>query len=158
MDLASVGPPSPTSKAAPDRPPELKLADKGTVGENFPAVVVGIGLNVNATAEQIPPQLQDRATSLRLVTGRSWDRGRLLFALVDEMDRMVTKLEQGEFPAILAAWQKRDALSGRELKWLTPAKKVICGIALGPDAHGILHIRDRQGRIHQVMSGDLDVE
>jgi BirA family transcriptional regulator, biotin operon repressor / biotin---[acetyl-CoA-carboxylase] ligase len=119
------------------------------------AVVIGIGLNVNTEAAHIPPELRERATSLLLATGRRWDRGLLLPALVEELDALVAELEAGRFPAILAAWRRRDALLGRELDWLTPAGEVVRGIALGPDAAGILHIRDAQGRIHEVISGDV---
>lgn len=128
---------------------------KGSEARNRPAVVVGIGLNVNTTAAMIPPELQDRATSLRLAANRSWDRGILLEAIIGELDGQVAALEQGRFPSMLAAWRQRDALLGRELDWLTLAGEVVHGTALGPDADGTLQIRDRQGNIHQVMSGDL---
>ncbi len=128
---------------------------KGSGARNRPAVVVGIGLNVNTTAAMIPPELRDRATSLRLAANRSWDRGILLEAIIEELDGQVVALEQGRFPSILAAWRQRDALLGRALDWLTPAGEVVHGTALGPDADGTLQIRDRQGKIHQVMSGDL---
>lgn len=123
--------------------------------EARPAVVVGIGLNVNLAAEEMPPDLRERATSLSQTTGRAWDRGALLAAVVDELAATLARLEAGEFPAILAAWRQRDALLGRELSWLTPAGQVVRGIALGPDEQGLLRIRDRQGRMHQVLSGDL---
>lgn len=125
--------------------------------DNAAAVVVGIGLNVNTEAAQIPPELRERATSLFLATGRRWDRGLLLPALVEELDALVAELEEGRFPAILAAWRRRDALLGRELNWLTPTGTMVRGIALGPDAAGILHIRDSQGRVHEVMSGDISL-
>lgn len=126
-------------------------------GGGRPAVVVGIGLNVNTTAARIPAALQERATSLRLVGGRSWDRGLLLAAMVEELDALLAELEQGRFPVILAAWRQRDALLGRELDWLTPAGKVVRGTALGPDPDGMLRIRDGRGRVHEVMSGDLSL-
>ena len=132
---------------------ESRLA-VGDDGEG-PLVVVGIGLNVNTSAEQLPSELQGRATSLGLATGRSWKRGPLLAAIAAELDALVVRLEGGEFAAILAQWRQRDALLGRELEWLTPAGGVVSGIALGPDGDGILQIRDRHGALHRVLSGDL---
>lgn len=127
-------------------------------GHGAPAVVVvGIGLNVNTTAAQLPPELQATATSLRLATGRVWQRGMLLAAIADELDALVGRLEAGEFAAILARWRRRDALYGRELAWLTPAGEVVRGVALGPDDDGALRIRDRRGAVHQVLAGDLTV-
>lgn len=129
------------------------------VGHAAPAVVVvGIGLNVNTTAEQLPPELQTVATSLRLVTGRPWLRGGLLAAIADELDGLVARLEAGEFAAILAQWRRRDALYGRQLQWRTPAGQTVRGVALGPADNGLLQLRDRQGTVHQVLSGDLTVD
>ena len=42
------------------------------------AVVLGIGLNVNQTREQLP----EDAGSLRTLTGREWDREELLSSLL----------------------------------------------------------------------------
>lgn len=123
-----------------------------------PAVVIGLGLNVNTTGDQWSPELEERATSLCLVAGRGWDRGELLIAISRELDAVVAALEQDRFAAILAAWRQRDALLGRELDWLTPAGEVVRGRALGPDHQGILHIRDHRGRTHAVMSGDLALQ
>lgn len=120
-----------------------------------PAVVVGIGLNVNTAVAMIPPELRQRVTSLRLVSGRSWLRGELLAAIAEAMDAQVARLEAGEFAAILEQWRQRDALLGRELEWLSVAGQVVRGIALGPDADGLLRIRDGQGQVHPVISGDL---
>jgi len=125
------------------------------MGAGRPAVVVGIGLNVNLAAGQLPPDLREQATSLSQVSGRYWDRGALLAALVNELAAVIAGLERGEFLAILAAWRQRDALLGRELDWLTPAGEVVRGVALGPDEQGLMRIRDRQGRTHEVLSGDL---
>lgn len=131
---------------------ECRLAGAGDKGA---AVVIGIGLNVNLAVAQLPPDLREKATSLSQVTARAWDRGLLLAAISEELAAILARLEAGEFPAILAAWQQRDALLGRELAWLTPAGEVVRGIALGPDEQGLLRIRDRQGRMHEVLSGDL---
>ncbi|MDF1614327.1 biotin--[acetyl-CoA-carboxylase] ligase [Desulfurivibrio dismutans] len=136
----------------------MEGATMETAAAGNPAVVIGLGLNVNTTSDQMAPELLARATSLRMTGGRSWDRGALLKAIGKELDEVVAALEQGRFPAILAAWRQRDALLGRELDWLTPAGEVVRGRALGPDHEGILQIRDRQGRIHAVMSGDLTLQ
>lgn len=126
-------------------------------GGELPAVVVGVGLNINNTAEQIPPELAQRATSLRLESGRGWDRGLLPGTIITQLDAQITRLERGEFSAVLAEWHRYDALINQELAWLTPTGEVICGIALGPGPDGILQVRDHRGEVHQVLSGDLSL-
>ena len=50
-------------------------------------VVLGIGVNVNQTADELPAETQTPATSLRLETGTPIDRARLLAAILLELER-----------------------------------------------------------------------
>ena len=65
------------------------------------------------------------------------------------------RLEKGDFPAILQEWRQRDACRDKILTWVTPKGKKVTGVSLGPDAEGILHIKDQAGTIHEVLSGDI---
>jgi BirA family biotin operon repressor/biotin-[acetyl-CoA-carboxylase] ligase len=59
-------------------------------------VRLGIGINVNQTAGELPEETVKPATSLRIETGKEWDRGVLLVAILLELE---TRYD---------AWQKRD--------------------------------------------------
>ena len=50
-------------------------------------VVLGIGVNANQTAEQLPPDAQTEPTSLRLVVGEPVDRAALLAAILLRVER-----------------------------------------------------------------------
>src|SRR3954453_16261733 len=50
-------------------------------------VVLGIGVNVNVTAEELPQEVDRPATSLLAETGREHDRGALLVELLDRLER-----------------------------------------------------------------------
>jgi BirA family transcriptional regulator, biotin operon repressor / biotin---[acetyl-CoA-carboxylase] ligase len=50
-------------------------------------VVLGIGVNVNQTAEELPAETPKRPTSLRLETGREWPRAPLVAAILLELER-----------------------------------------------------------------------
>jgi BirA family biotin operon repressor/biotin-[acetyl-CoA-carboxylase] ligase len=50
-------------------------------------VVLGIGLNVTQTREELPAQTPKPATSLRIETGREWPRAALLAAILLELER-----------------------------------------------------------------------
>lgn len=121
------------------------------------AVVIGVGLNVNTLPEAFVDDLHDSATSLLAKTGTPYDRGPLLAAILTELDRVVARLEQGEFPAILAEWRQRDIHAGQEVSWLNRQGQIVTGTSLGPDQEGFLHIRDGQGQIHAVISGDISL-
>jgi len=50
-------------------------------------VVLGIGVNVNQTEEELPTETPKPATSLRIETGREWPRAPLLTAILVELER-----------------------------------------------------------------------
>jgi len=50
-------------------------------------VVLGIGVNVNQTAEELPAETAKPPTSLRVETGREWPRAPLLAAILLEVER-----------------------------------------------------------------------
>src|SRR5262245_17175701 len=59
------------------------ILPEATVGQ----VVLGIGVNVNQTDEELPVETPKPATSLRIETGREWDRAPLLAAILLEFER-----------------------------------------------------------------------
>ena len=50
-------------------------------------VVLGIGVNVNVTAEQLPQEVDRPATSILVETGRELDRAKLLAELLVRLER-----------------------------------------------------------------------
>jgi BirA family transcriptional regulator, biotin operon repressor / biotin---[acetyl-CoA-carboxylase] ligase len=50
-------------------------------------VVLGIGLNVDQTVEELPAETPKPPTSLRIETGRDWPRAPLLAAILLELER-----------------------------------------------------------------------
>jgi len=50
-------------------------------------VVLGIGVNVNQRADELPAEAAKPPTSLRLETGRDWPRGPLLAAILLELEQ-----------------------------------------------------------------------
>jgi BirA family biotin operon repressor/biotin-[acetyl-CoA-carboxylase] ligase len=50
-------------------------------------VVLGIGVNVNQTTEELPAETAKPPTSLRVETGREWPRAPLLAAILLEVER-----------------------------------------------------------------------
>ncbi len=134
------------------------LTETGSIKEKGETVViVGIGVNVATTMQMLPEELQDKATSLALETGILFRRGELLAAMVDQIEVTVMKLQGGRFSAILHEFEQRDAIKGLSLHWLTPAGQIVTGVSVGLGRDGVLHIRDNEGEVHQVLSGDISL-
>jgi BirA family biotin operon repressor/biotin-[acetyl-CoA-carboxylase] ligase len=74
------------------RPPNDVFLDGKKVAGVLPEatvgrVVLGIGVNVNQTADELPRDTVKPATSLRIETGREHDRDELLTAILTELER-----------------------------------------------------------------------
>ncbi len=123
-----------------------------------PLVALGIGINLGTEVGQFPQEIQARATSLWLASGKVIGKGVMLTTLLLWIERLVFRLEQGDFVGILDEWRAKDATVGKWLTWLAISGQSVHGVSLGPDHEGQLVIRDSAGERHQVLSGDIALD
>ena len=71
-------------------------------GESGLGVVVGIGLNINESPDDIPEGLQDQATSLSIDSGEEFGRELILSSILNEFE----KLYFHNWNDIILLWQK----------------------------------------------------
>jgi BirA family biotin operon repressor/biotin-[acetyl-CoA-carboxylase] ligase len=74
------------------------------IGRN-PFAVVGIGLNVNQSLEDYPPELRERATSLAMVAGSRFDRNAVAASLMVELGK-AERLMRNSREELLSAWNR----------------------------------------------------
>ncbi len=130
-------------------------APQNDVSDSF--VVAGIGLNVNTAETMFPETVRDRATSLALIAGHEFDMILLFHKLLKSVLHQVKIHETAGFAPILREWRKRDILLGRDMQWVTKGRMIITGRGLGPDATGQLLAEDSSGRVHEILSGDVQL-
>jgi BirA family biotin operon repressor/biotin-[acetyl-CoA-carboxylase] ligase len=119
-------------------------------------VVLGIGVNLNMTAEQFPADLRSPATSLLLATGRPVARASFARTLLTELDALYTDyLHLGPEP-ILAAWEARCDLVGRPVA-VDGQGMPLHGIVAGIDRDGALLLTLADGSTERVLAGDVRV-
>ena len=75
------------------------------------AVVLGIGVNVGQTPDELPPN----AGSIRTLTGRGWDREELLSTLLDDLGSRYGAWRDGGLDAVYDGLGPRDFLRGRQV-------------------------------------------
>ena len=118
-------------------------------GRHF--AVVGIGVNINQT--EFPPEIADRASSLRLCLGRKQDRVGFAATLLKELESRVPALS-GDFTAILTEAEQRSAVLGEWVR-LHSGTEIFEGIAEMLDAEGNLLIRLRDGTLQRMTAGEI---
>ena len=131
------------------------LTEAELPGKQSPRIVLGIGLNISTPVQAFPPDLRERATSLQDHVAMPVIRGELLSVMVAEVEKIIYRLENEDFSAILADWRKLDATKDREMTWVATSGQRVKGVSLGPDSEGRLHIRDHAGHVHEILSGDI---
>jgi BirA family biotin operon repressor/biotin-[acetyl-CoA-carboxylase] ligase len=130
------------------------LTEMASAGASALYVVVGVGLNVNGL--EFPPELADRATSLRRALGQKIDRLDLLASVLNVLEPLYEDFERRGPAAAVAAFEAHAAFPAR-CRVTAPGHPGdrLEGVALGVDADGALRLRDDTGQIHRVISGEL---
>ncbi|MGH9025048.1 MAG: biotin--[acetyl-CoA-carboxylase] ligase [Acidimicrobiia bacterium] len=119
------------------------------LGAAPPAVVVGIGCNVNWTA--VPGDLAASATACNLEAGRPVDRDALLDALLVRLD---TRLDALGDPSLLADYRDRLFTLGQRVRAET-SSSVVTGIAVDVAADGELVVEDDNGARVTILAGNV---
>ena len=103
-----------------------------------PFQVIGIGINVNGTAEDFPEELRHIATTIRHETGRFIDRNRLVAQLLIALEPRLEDLLSHGADAIALAYRQRCTTIGRTVRALLPDGKEFTGVATHLEADGSL--------------------
>jgi BirA family biotin operon repressor/biotin-[acetyl-CoA-carboxylase] ligase len=124
----------------------------GTSGH---VLVVGTGINVNQAAADFPPELADRATSLRAAAGgRALDREDLLAAVLDRFERYRGTAELDGPETLRQAILPRLPQPGSRVVVQT-AEGRIEGTVEAILATGALLIQDATGARFPVVAGEI---
>jgi BirA family transcriptional regulator, biotin operon repressor / biotin---[acetyl-CoA-carboxylase] ligase len=113
------------------------------------AVVLGMGVNVNQTREQLP----ERAGSLRTLTGRAHDREELLAQLLQDLGLRYSHWLEGGLDAVYEGLGPRDFLRGRRV-----SVNGTSGTAVKIGRDGRLEIDTGDHRVESVESGEVTYE
>lgn len=115
------------------------LAEVAPSAGGAPAVVVGLGLNVSLTEEELPVP---HATSLTIAGARQTDRTVLVRSLLTEFARRFTAWRDADWATdeLAAAYRERCATIGTEVRAELPGGRQLTGIAEGVDDYGRLLI------------------
>jgi BirA family biotin operon repressor/biotin-[acetyl-CoA-carboxylase] ligase len=126
------------------------LTEMASDGERIRHIVLGVGLNVNGL--ELPPDLAERATSLRMACGSACDRAKLLVEFLAAFETIYDDFLAHGPKSGLEEWRRHAAL-GRVCR-VDCAGAEVEGIATDIDDDGALLVRDDAGRVHRVMSGE----
>ncbi len=139
----------PGDAAGPPRKVAGILTEMASLQDHIRHVVIGLGINVNATS--FPPALP--ATSLRLATGRRADRGALLATFLNTFEPAYDRFVAAGPADAVIRWRAHGHLPQRAR--IERDGTVLEGTAIDIDGDGALLVRDDDGQVHRVVSGEV---
>jgi BirA family transcriptional regulator, biotin operon repressor / biotin---[acetyl-CoA-carboxylase] ligase len=133
------------------------LTELSADAERIHYAILGVGLNVNLQKGELPPEVAELATSLRIERGEPVPRVFLLAALLTALETWIERLQQEGFAAIRTRWLELSATLGKRVR-VELGKRPLEGEATDLDADGALLVRDDAGKTHRVVAGDVELE
>jgi BirA family biotin operon repressor/biotin-[acetyl-CoA-carboxylase] ligase len=140
-------------------PNDVLLGDKKVCGiltemsaevDRVKYVVIGIGVNANSVAKDLP----EGATSLREAAGREIHRPSFARTLLQELEAEYSRVKDGRFDETAKEWEEYTVTSGRRVSATVSGRK-IQGQAAGIDLDGALWIRRDNGLQERITAGDI---
>jgi BirA family transcriptional regulator, biotin operon repressor / biotin---[acetyl-CoA-carboxylase] ligase len=119
-------------------------------------VLLGVGLNLNLAARDIPVELRDKATSVLVETGYPCDRTAIALTLLQRLNSRYMETERRGFAAVRPVWERYSALTGRPVT-VVDGDSRITGTVTGIDEDGALMLTTAEGPT-RILTGDVSIE
>ena len=123
-----------------------------SAGAGGPACVLGLGINVHLTAEQLPVPT---ATSLAVLRpGETFVRAEIMATVLATLALLYHRWEDGRDAQLISEYETRCATLGRQVRVHRPDGTTVEGEAVGVDAQGRLRVRTA-GQVVVFAAGDV---
>lgn len=120
-------------------------------------VVMGIGINVNLDVSNIPEDLREKATSIKISQKKSISRKELLANILNEFEELYIPFkDNGNISESINICRENCALIGKEVK-IIKGEEIKIGRALDINEDGQLVIEFKNGVVENVFSGEVSV-
>jgi BirA family biotin operon repressor/biotin-[acetyl-CoA-carboxylase] ligase len=117
------------------------------------AIIAGIGINMNHPA--FPDELREIATSLRIASGHTHSRERLLVDLVSSVTSFCSLLEkEGREPILTMFSRASSFVQGRRV-YVDQGDSILQGTTAGLNDSGFLLLRGDDGKQNVIIAGGV---
>ena len=114
-------------------------------------VILGVGLNVNQSSQELP----DGATSLRVALGHELEREPLLAAILNDLGNAYERADREGIGWIVPGWRSRSSMLGDPVTFRRNGE-LIRGIAEDIADDGALEVRLDDGSRVNVVAGEVE--
>lgn len=137
-----------------DRKISGTLLELSTEADMVRFVIIGIGFNVNMEPEDMDQEIKARATSLSMVTKKTYERPRVCGILMSNLERYYNLFREDGEQAICDIWEEKARIRGKRLE-INQMGESYSGVAKGIDRDGAI-LLDIDGKIKKIIAGDVN--
>jgi BirA family biotin operon repressor/biotin-[acetyl-CoA-carboxylase] ligase len=119
-------------------------------------IVVGVGINLNMTRDEIPAHLRPNCTSVRIEAGRRCDRIQVAVTLIQELEKRYRGLLKDGFSHIVDEWIALSLSLGQRIEARSEGR-LYSGCPAGLDEDGSLLLRLDSGITRRISGGDIRI-
>jgi BirA family biotin operon repressor/biotin-[acetyl-CoA-carboxylase] ligase len=130
------------------------LTEARTVQGVITRAVIGVGINLNSSAGDLPPELSGKATSVLMETGSTVSRARITTSILHEFESRYEELRAVGASSLVRELRPLLDCLGREVMVSDGASK-ISGFAEDIDDEGRLVLRLPSGTRKKIGSGEI---
>ncbi len=133
------------------------LLEMSSEADKVNYIIVGIGVNYSQGMEDFPPELKDKAVSLKIAAANSgFSRLSVIKAILSELDSVLKLVQDGLYNEILDAWREYSVTLGREVAFNMKGKGY-CGTAVDITEEGRLLVECQDGVRRELLSGEISI-
>lgn len=146
-------------------PNDIYIGDKKICGfltemvanaDGIEAVICGIGININQTESDWDEDVRKIATSIQILHGQSVERYLFLDTLIRHITHRYNQFLTSSFVTIKDEYIAASNIWHRQLRF-TEGNRQFYGKVIEIDDDGFLHVVDKTGTIHRLMSADIEL-
>lgn len=131
------------------------LTEMGLENGKIREVIIGVGINVNT--ESFPEELTDKATSLRLETGKKYDRNQVIGLVMGKFETNYEKFVRTCDLSLIQEDYNRFLANREQPVRILDKNQPFEGIALGVNEKGELLVQTETAGVRPVRAGEVSV-
>ncbi|MCP4680775.1 MAG: biotin--[acetyl-CoA-carboxylase] ligase [Desulfobacterales bacterium] len=132
------------------------LTEISTEMDSIDFIIVGLGMNVNIPFESFPKEINDIVTSILIETGKHFSRIELIRAYLHFHEKYYKIFQKSGYEPIIERWKGLSDMIGQHLM-VNVLGKEYSGEVIDMDNDGALILKDNQGGLHRIFSGDVTI-
>ncbi len=129
------------------------LLELSTEADQVKFVVIGIGLNVNMTEEEMESEIREKASSLSMEAKKTFDRALVCGMLLSSLERYYLLFQHDGTIPICDAWEERAAVKGKYME-IAQMGETYRGVCEGIDSGGAIYLTV-DGQRRKIIAGDV---